>query len=677
MYIYKNIPYFLIPVLLMSGCGDNKSDKKSNSTSYKPYNPPTYPPYKPPTSIPPTSPSEHARYTGPFDYTASLFHQQWYLKNNGQILYDFTQGTKGVDLNLTIPNEFKGKSVKVLIADSGIDKTHPNLKDKILPKSSIDFTKGNIIKNGDPDLDADESDHGTKVAGIIAAKPLSNGFTGIAPEAKIASANVISRFINKSTLSILDQTLQTYDYAQQYKFDIINESYGDRSNFHLNKSVNNRTTYTKIKENSKNSFIIVKAAGNGTCDNTKNLELDYLKNFDEKDIYKYYGNIPPKNSEAELYFRALRPIMSHFDSTINNPYMITVANATSKGIIDFSSSIGANLWITAFGSGYRSAIKNDKLLTQVPETGDYSEKYLSKIFTTRIHTAPLKNKSSTLDEAYFPNEYKNLYVTNFSGTSAATPMVSGIIALMLEANPNLSLRDVKYILAKTANTELINKFQPKPYCIKVLENMKEFEDNFKDFWDINIWEPNKAGFYFNNYYGFGLIDADKAIEQAKKFGDTHKYKNETEEFELMSKAINEQIKPNNINEFNLDIKDEDDLQIEAIQVIPAIKTNKADGLGIKIKSPSGTESILLYPGNSFIYLDKTNKKVLNEKYPLDSFVNLKNEFCCSYLSNAFYEESSKGKWTISILNSNKSGNLLNDYATMIGWKIKIIGHKIN
>ena len=37
-----------------------------------------------------------------------------------------------------------------------------------------------------------------------------------------------------------------------------------------------------------------------------------------------------------------------------------------------------------------------------------------------------------------------------NGTSAAAPNVAGVVALMLEANPRLSSRDVKYILASTA-----------------------------------------------------------------------------------------------------------------------------------------------------------------------------------------------------------------------------------
>jgi hypothetical protein len=42
------------------------------------------------------------------------------------------------------------------------------------------------------------------------------------------------------------------------------------------------------------------------------------------------------------------------------------------------------------------------------------------------------------------------YTSRFNGTSAATPIVSGVIALMLEANPNLSYRDVQEILVRSA-----------------------------------------------------------------------------------------------------------------------------------------------------------------------------------------------------------------------------------
>src|SRR5262249_15138039 len=44
------------------------------------------------------------------------------------------------------------------------------------------------------------------------------------------------------------------------------------------------------------------------------------------------------------------------------------------------------------------------------------------------------------------------YTSRFNGTSAAAPLVTGVIALMLEANPNLTYRDVQEILVRSSRT---------------------------------------------------------------------------------------------------------------------------------------------------------------------------------------------------------------------------------
>ncbi len=671
MYFYKNIPCFLITISFISLSGNIHS--KTNSTDSA-------------VSLMDPSYSGSPNFDEPYSYNASLFYQQWYIKNNGKELYNFLTGTPNIDINLTMPNKWKGSGVKVLIADSDIDSTHPNLKDNILPGDSIDFTKDPIYIIDNPIVESGQSHHGTNVAGVIAGKPLEipNGFTGIAPDAKIASANITNKSINYSKYTNFKLKFKTYEHALNKNFSIINESFGNEKNFNpeLMNNEENIIIYDKIKNNARNlqnqGFIIVKAGGNGTCENSDLLEKEYFKNFDESVIYDYDGS-QPLGSKEELYFKSLRPIMSQIDYVLNNPYIISVANATSKGIINYSSSIGANLWITAFGSGFRSAEKNDKLLTLIDKNETYEEKYTSQIFTTRVHSDP-NNKDQILQQEKFPKEYQDLYTFKFSQTSAATPMVSGVIALMLQANPNLTLRDVKYILAKTANYDKVKEFQPKPYCIKALEKLNEFKQNFNIFWDEKSWVKNAEGFHFNNYYGFGLLDADKAIEKAEEFAknNTHIYNNPTEEKEFFSNEYEidtTEIKSGEMKEFTLNVNEE--LQIEAIQVTPAISAFKADGLGIKIKSPSGTESILLYPGNSFIDTTKEIGKVSIKPYPLYNIESLKEGTCCSYLSNAFYEESSYGNWTISVLNSNKTEPEVFEYARMKGWKIKIIGHKKN
>jgi proprotein convertase subtilisin/kexin type 2 len=81
------------------------------------------------------------------------------------------------------------------------------------------------------------------------------------------------------------------------------------------------------------------------------------------------------------------------------------------------------------------------------------------------------------------------YRSDFRGTSASAPMISGVVALMLSANPELTWRDVKLILAKSAR-----KTDPT---------------------DAQWVSAN--GYNFNPYYGFGVPDADKAVTLSKSW----------------------------------------------------------------------------------------------------------------------------------------------------------------
>ncbi len=80
----------------------------------------------------------------------------------------------------------------------------------------------------------------------------------------------------------------------------------------------------------------------------------------------------------------------------------------------------------------------------------------------------------------------NDYRSNFSGTSASTPIVAGVAALMLAANPQLTWRDVQLILASTARKN----------------------DEFDAEWTTNF------GLNFNPKYGFGTANAAAAVAAA-------------------------------------------------------------------------------------------------------------------------------------------------------------------
>ncbi|MEV7066516.1 type VII secretion-associated serine protease mycosin [Streptomyces collinus] len=86
-----------------------------------------------------------------------------------------------------------GKGMRVAVIDTGVDVTNPQLTDAVDAKSGRNFlpenlkdNDGNPIERGKENGTTDTVGHGTKVAGIIAARPAKGtGFVGLAPDATI------------------------------------------------------------------------------------------------------------------------------------------------------------------------------------------------------------------------------------------------------------------------------------------------------------------------------------------------------------------------------------------------------------------------------------------------------------------------------------------------------------
>jgi proprotein convertase subtilisin/kexin type 2 len=87
---------------------------------------------------------------------------------------------------------------------------------------------------------------------------------------------------------------------------------------------------------------------------------------------------------------------------------------------------------------------------------------------------------------------KGRYTDSFVGSSAAAPMVSGVSALLLSANPNLTWRDIRLILARTARRN----------------------DAANTAWKAGATQNEGGGRWFNPWYGFGAVDAFAAVRAA-------------------------------------------------------------------------------------------------------------------------------------------------------------------
>ncbi|MFD4261531.1 type VII secretion-associated serine protease mycosin [Streptomyces sp. NPDC058534] len=85
----------------------------------------------------------------------------------------------------------KGKGVQVAVIDTGVDVKNPQLTESVDASKGKNYLppkndKGEKIERGNANGTTDSVGHGTRVAGIIAARPAEDtGFVGLAPEATI------------------------------------------------------------------------------------------------------------------------------------------------------------------------------------------------------------------------------------------------------------------------------------------------------------------------------------------------------------------------------------------------------------------------------------------------------------------------------------------------------------
>jgi subtilisin-like proprotein convertase family protein len=109
------------------------------------------------------------------------------------------------------------------------------------------------------------------------------------------------------------------------------------------------------------------------------------------------------------------------DAYSNNIHVVSVGAVTNTGASAYYGEGGAHLVVSAPGESTPGIVTTDLL-------GNRGY-----------------NPTSGVTELVDQN-----YTQTFGGTSAATPIVSGVIALMLEANPDLGWRDVKEILLRSS-----------------------------------------------------------------------------------------------------------------------------------------------------------------------------------------------------------------------------------
>lgn len=163
---------------------------------------------------------------------------QWYI--------DYTESYK------TWSMVKQAKTVKVAVVDTGVDYTHPDLKNRVLQDLGYDFV--NDTKNP-----MDDDGHGTHVAGIIAAEGKNSyGVVGVTGNLDVKIIPI--KVLNKEGEGKAETIAKGIKYAADSGADIINLSFGAKGN---NKELDNAVEYAA----SKGVFVVVSAGNdNSDCD---------------------------------------------------------------------------------------------------------------------------------------------------------------------------------------------------------------------------------------------------------------------------------------------------------------------------------------------------------------------------------------------------------------------------
>jgi subtilisin-like proprotein convertase family protein len=174
------------------------------------------------------------------------------------------------------------------------------------------------------------------------------------------------------------------------------------------------------------------------------------------------------------------PVSRDANDSVTNAsrHLIIVGAIQNTGVVAEYSSSSASLLVSAPGGALATGLDQD-------------------ITTDRTGAAGYNNGTGT------PNGQADYAA--FNGTSAATPVSSGVAALILQANPGLGWRDMQEILAYSARHvgSAVGGAAAGPEL---------------DTWQFNRTHNwNGGGMHFSNDYGFGLVDATTAVRLAENW----------------------------------------------------------------------------------------------------------------------------------------------------------------
>lgn len=373
----------------------------------------------------------------------SMYAKQWYLNHNSgtslaagshievEKAWDITRGNR---------------SVVVAVADDAIDLNHPDFQGTGKIVAPKDFKDKDFL----PLPDSSEESHGTACAGIAVAEENGNGIVGVAPGCTLMPIRTTG-FLDDETIE------QLFDWVIQKNASVISCSWGPAA-VYFPLSLRQRAALTRAATQGRQGkgCVVVFAAGNAN------------------------RPVSGKIFEQSWPNNLLKGPTDWLGGFTIHPDVITVSACTSLSKKAAYSNWGTNVSVCAPSNNAPPGM-------WFQQTG--------YIYTAPALTVPLAGLGVFSADLVGAAGYElGDFVSTFGGTSSACPVVAGVAALVLSANPDLTAQDVKRILQETAD--------------KIVDRDADPQLGMR----LGTYDTNGH----SQWFGYGKVNAFKAVQAAKQ-----------------------------------------------------------------------------------------------------------------------------------------------------------------
>ncbi|XP_053308751.1 proprotein convertase subtilisin/kexin type 4-like [Spea bombifrons] len=212
------------------------------------------------------------------------------------------------------------------------------------------------------------------------------------------------------------------------------------------------------------------------------------------------------------------------------------------------------------------------------------------------------------EETFITTDIRHRCTDQHSGTSAATPLAAGILALALEANPALTWRDIQHIVVRASSPAHLM---------------------------ADDWVINGVGRKVSHFFGYGLLHAGRVVELAETWETTQPQRKCLITIVSTPKKVHSDLiltfnvtacsgSPNHIT------------SLEHVQAKMSLSYSRRGDLEIYLTSPMGTRSVLM------------------GKRPHDNSTDGYRDW--SFMTTQSWDENPLGLWTLEFRNRGSYAN---------------------